>query len=340
MRKCGVAFARGLLTAAAFSTVSAQAQTPAEVKYPVRLANGFSVARESQAGREYCLVSGLRAMPAAGTESASVSVMTEIAFDTKGNSSGFGQIQIDAKETSFTNREEQPVKVRVELDGVAQDMPWGEVVNAVFTFLKFRFPAEYLNKVAAAKSMKVYTVDPTTKAAKLFATADVSGFAKAAEAHAKCTNSLSADFPTKLGQGWEITRETNSTCSLMMMGRYPYGIVRDGKGKAVLLFSEDDGEAMVEPIVFINDFPVETEYGGRDLPHVRVRRGTSRPPDKGRAARGEERRGASIRRREPLSAGRPALPRQMRGHAEGGEGHCGEVKVIRSQRSWTAAPFV
>ena len=263
MRKCGVAFARGLLTAAAFSTVSAQAQTPAEVKYPVRLANGFSVARESQAGREYCLVSGLRAMPAAGTESASVSVMTEIAFDTKGNSSGFSQIQIDAKETSFTNREEQPVKVRVELDGVAQDMPWGEVVNAVFTFLKFRFPAEYLNKVAAAKSMKVYTVDPTTKAAKLFATADVSGFAKAAEAHEKCTNSLSADFPTKLGQGWEITRETNSTCSLMMMGRYPYGIVRDGKGKAVLLFSEDDGEAMVEPIVFINDFPVETEYGGR-----------------------------------------------------------------------------
>jgi len=265
MFKFGVAFARVMLVAAAASAVAVQAQTPAAtIEYPVKLANGFSVNRGSQIGREYCVVNGVRAMPAAGTESGSVTISTEIAFNEKGESGGYGEIRLDLKETSFTNTSERPVTVRVELDGVAQDMPYGEVHQAIFTFLTIRFPAEYLNKLAVAKVMKVYTVDATTKAAKLFATADVSGFAKAADAHAKCTAALPTDFPKELGDGWELTREADRTCSLAMTGRHKYAVVRDTKGHTALVFTEVDEDTELEkPVVSIGGSVVKSDYAAR-----------------------------------------------------------------------------
>ena len=239
MRKYGVAFARGVVMAAVASSITlaslAQAQpaTAPASKYPIKYANGTSVRRASQPGIESCTVHGLRAQPEYGKETGPVYVGVEMAFDEKGNRNGYGQVQIQPVETSVTNHDERPVQVRIDLDGTTYDMPYGKVFQAIVTFLDFRFAGDVLNKIANAKARKVYFVDPQTKAAKLFATADLSGGREAFAELARCVESL-PDLPTKVGKDWDLTREADG-CAMTTKG---YAVGRDNAGLAGLIFTE------------------------------------------------------------------------------------------------------
>lgn len=241
--------ARGVGLAAMVSTVAAggaaafaqAADADAAGKYPVSLTNGFVVDRGSSDLLEYCVLRGFRAMPRAGTETGTLSVFTEIVFDEEGNAYSRGMIAVDVKETSFTNQHNRPVQVRIELDGRAYDMTQGNVQQDVLTLLEFRFPAELLEKVAAAKTMKIYTVDVTTKAQTLFATADISaGQADFAE-HAKCTRSL-PELPSQLSDGWELRRDDGS-CLITPMMNSTFGatVLAKDKRVAMLFFVEQRG---------------------------------------------------------------------------------------------------
>ena len=82
MGKLSVALERGVIIAAAVSTVSASAQSVAPAsKYPVKLAGGFQVHRGSEPGAESCIVYGLRAMPTAGEKTGPLFVSAKVIWD-------------------------------------------------------------------------------------------------------------------------------------------------------------------------------------------------------------------------------------------------------------------
>ena len=274
MRKFGVAFARGLMMTTAISMTAASvapaqsAAAPAS-KYPIKFANGTSVQRGSQPGVESCTVHGLRAQPEYGKETGPAYVGVAMAFDEKGNRNGYGQVQIQPVETSVTHFDERPVQVRIDLDGTTYDIPFGKVHQAIVTFLDFRFPGDLLNKIANAKSMKVYFVDPQTKAAKLFATADLSSGREAFAELARCVDVL-PDLPTKVGEDWTLRREHDG-CAMETKG---LAVARDNNGLAGLIFTEiDDSHEFTEATkLAIGGKPVKFDYsyfeGNNSVTHV------------------------------------------------------------------------
>ena len=258
-----------LLAATASAPLSvAQAESaagPGGVTYPVKIANGLSVDRGSDVGREYCIIRGIRARPRAGTETGSLYVNGEVVFDEKANAFARGHVMVDVKETSFTNFQEKPVQVRIDLDGKTYDMPQGSVHQAVFTFLEFIFPLELLNDIAAAKVMKVYTVDQNSKAPVLFATADIGAGQASFEALGKCFESL-PELPSRLPDGWQLHMEQTG-CMIAPLDdpAFGVGVLPDAGDKkediATLFFVEKkDPYPFTKPVVRIGGHAIAAKY--------------------------------------------------------------------------------
>lgn len=252
--------ARALMLAAAVSIPLTALKAQTSGKYPIKLANGFEVDRGGDVLREYCLLRGFRAQPETSSEVGRLYVFADAIFDKDGQGYLVASISLDVRDSTFANPEKEPVQVRIDLDGQSYDMPSAQVNHAVFTFLDFRFPFDLLNKIAAAKTLKVYTIDKQTKSAKLFATADVSNGAAAHAELGKCAGEL-PDLPAKLPYDWQLFRDSDGTC-LVLSGEGGYGMALGGPsnpGKATLAF-QDGGEALKKPKVTIAGVTIPAEF--------------------------------------------------------------------------------
>jgi hypothetical protein len=274
-------FVRAVSLMTAFSTAVttgtaaySQATDPVPVPtYPVRIGTNFSVEQGSNPQINYCVIHGFRAN-SVSNEDGPLHLDVEQVFDDKGEPFLRGAGGLELKHTVFTNNDDREIGVRIELDGKSYDLPSGDVRVAVLTFLEFRFPVELLNKVAQASKMKIYTIDPETKASAPFATANISSGKEAFPVLVKCANGLPT-FPHELGSRWTVDKK-DSFCAASPGGSGRLHVLlapRAGPKKedlAVIEFTEvsylaERATAIRNPTIKIGGTSFKPNFGVKEL---------------------------------------------------------------------------